>query len=318
MKDTVIFSLTQNQKLTKEVCKKLEIEIGDVKIDRFADGEFLTQAQTSVRGKDVFIIQSTSLPVNDSIMELLIFVDSLKRASAKSITAIIPYFGYSRQDRKAEGRQPITSKLIANLLQQAGVSSVVTFDLHAPQIQGFFDIPTDNLKALSILRKEIQKEKLEDVVVASPDYGGLKRARSFASKLDVDASVATIDKIRNKKNHSKVQNVFGNVKNKNVILVDDLIDTGGSIMNAAEIFKQQGAKKIIVACTHPVFSKGAAKKLNDSKNIDKIFITNSIDLENEEKFEKIKVISLAKFISDVIKAYKSNTSISLIYRKYSN
>ncbi len=316
MKDTVIFSLTNNAKLTKAVCKKLKTKAGTARLVKFANGEILTKADTSVRGKDVFVIQSTSNPVNDSIMELLIFVDSLKRASAKSITAIIPYLGYSRQDRKAAGRQPITAKLIANLIQQAGVTNVVTFDLHAPQIQGFYDIPTDNLKALSIIRKEIKKEKLSDVVVASPDYGGLTRARDFGKKLGVNIPIVTIDKIRYKKNQAKIKSVFGSVKNKNVVIVDDLIDTGGSIIKAAELFKKKGAKKVLIACTHPIFSNDVYKKLVNSKAINKVFITDSIELPINKVNKKIKVVSLAGFIADVIVAYKKHSSISKLYAKY--
>ncbi len=314
LKDIVIFSLTQNKKLTEAVCKKLKIKNSKVKIERFADGEFLTQAQTSVRGKDVFIIQSTANPVNKSIMELLIFIDSLKRGSAQSITVVAPYYGYARQDRKAQGRQPITSKLIANLIERAGATSMITFDLHAPQIQGFFDIPTDNLKALSVIRKEIKKLKLKDIVVASPDYGGLERARDFSKKLGKDIPIAAIDKVRFKKNTTKVNAVFGDVKDKSVVLVDDMVDTGGSIIKAAETFKANGANKVIIACTHPVFSNGAAEKLNESKAVDQVFVTDSIELK--KSYKKIKVVSLATFIADVIKACKNHTSISSIYRKY--
>lgn len=316
LKDTIVFSLTTSNELTEKVCKKLKIKPGVVKMDRFADGEFLTKSETSVRGKDVFVIQSTSNPVNDSIMELLIFIDSLKRGSAEKITAIIPYYGYARQDRKAEGRQPITSKLIANLLEKAGVDKVVTFDLHAPQIQGFFEIPTDNLKGLAIIRQEIKKLKIKNLVIASPDYGGLTRARNFAKKINPNTPIATIDKVRHKKNTTKIENVFGDVNNKNVIIVDDMIDTGGSIIKAAEAFKKAGAKKVFIACTHPVFSKNAAQKIQNSKAIDKAFTTDTIQLKKEQKLSKIKVLSVSSFIADVIKANKKHTSISSIYEKY--
>jgi len=312
----VIFGLSASFNLAKKVSQKLDLPLGKIKIERFADGEILTKAQNSVRGKDIYVIQSTNSPANENLMELLIFIDSLKRASARSIRLVIPYFGYARQERKASGRQPITAKLVADLLTVAGADRVITFDLHAPQIQGFFNIPVDDLKGAYVLIDQVKNLNLKDVVVASPDYGGLERARDFADKLGENISVAGIDKIRYATNQTKVMNVFGDVQGKNIIIIDDIIDTGNSIIKAAQTFLNNGACTVYAACIHPVLSQEAITRLQQSK-IKKIITTDTIEQQRITAASKFIVSSISDFIAEVINAIDNHNSISEIYNKYS-
>jgi ribose-phosphate pyrophosphokinase len=311
--ECIIFGLSASKELTNSVCKKLGVEPGIVNISRFADGEILTENKTSVRGKTVFVIQSTSAPANENLMELLIFIDSLKRGSVKEINIIMPYYGYARQDRKARGRQPITARLVADLLEVAGVHRIITFDIHSPQIQGFFNVPVDNLKSSFLMFNELNKRNLKDIMVVSPDHGGIGRARELATFLHGD--LAIIDKRRPKANQSKVMNILGDVKDKNCLIVDDMIDTGGTIMNAAKAIKAKGAKSVRIVCTHAVFSNDAVSNLQD-KDIDEVIVTDSISLPKEKQFKNLTILSLDDFIAKVIKSQTNETPVSDIYNEY--
>ncbi len=295
-KHITLLSGSANPELAKKISKRVGIELTPVETKRFNDGETYVRVGKSVRGSHVFIIQPTSPPVNDNLMELLILVDALRRASAKEITAIIPYYGYSRQDRKATSREPITAKLVASLIEQAGVDRVVTFDLHVDQIQGFFHIPVDNLIAMPILAKTIIEKKLDDIVVVSPDVGGATRARRLAEALDAD--MAIIDKRRTAHGESQIMNLIGDVEGKNAIIIDDIIDTAGTISNAASELKKCGAKEVYLCATHGILSKDAMKKLSN-KDIKEVIITDTINTP-KDKIDKIKTVSLAPFISELI------------------
>lgn len=275
---------------------------------RFSDGEISIQIDESVRGKDVFIIQSTCAPTNDNLMELLIMTDALRRSSASSITAIIPYFGYARQDRKASPRVPITAKLVANLIESAGVDRVATIDLHAGQIQGFFDIPVDNLYGSIIFNDYIKNKNYKNPIIASPDIGGIARARSVAKALGLD--IVIVDKRREKANESEVMNVIGDVKDKEVILVDDIIDTAGTIVKAAEVFKSKGAKSVIACCTHPVLS-GVAYERIAKDALDELVVTDTIPLK--QQMDKIKVLSVAPIFGEVIRRVYHNESVNSLF-----
>lgn len=294
---TVIFSLTKSRELTLTVCEKLRIEHGACEVRHFEDGETLIEIGQSVRGKNVYVIQSTSTPVNESLMELLIMIDALKRASARTINIITPYFGYARQDRKAKPRQPITSRLVADMLQTAGASRIITFDLHAPQIQGFFTIPIDDIMALSLLAAEFSHLDNTNLVVVSPDHGGVTRARRLAKMLD--CPIAIIDKRRPKDNVAEVMHIIGDVKDKTAILVDDMIDTAGTICAGAQAIKDLGAVKVLACCTHPVLSGPAIERL-ESSVIEKVITTDTIALSEDKKIDKIKVVSVAEIIATVI------------------
>ncbi|WP_423363786.1 ribose-phosphate diphosphokinase [Mycoplasma sp. P36-A1] len=298
LEDTLIFSLTRSKELAQEVCTILGLEAGLVDVHKFADGETLIELGQSVRGKNIYIIQSTSNPVNESLMELLIMMDACKRASAKSINVIMPYYGYSRQDRKAKPRQPITSRLVADMLQTAGADRVVTFDLHAPQIQGFFTIPIDDIYGLPLLATHFTKmAETEDLVVVSPDHGGTTRARSLAKILN--CPIAIIDKRRPKPNVMEVMNIIGDVKGKTAILIDDMIDTAGTICAGAKAIKDLGATKVYACCTHAVLSGPAIQRLEESV-IEYIVTTNTIELSGEKQIDKIQVLSVAPIIAAVI------------------
>lgn len=315
----VVFGLSANQKFTQEVCKKLNIEPGKAEISRFADGEFNIQSITSVRGKVVYIIQSTSPPTNDNLMELLIFVDALVRASAAKIHVVIPYFGYARQDRKQGGRQPITCKLVANLLTVAGVDRVITVDLHSPQEQGFFDVPVDDLRATQDLASYLIEENLTNLVVVSPDHGGVTRARRLGNYLSVP--LAIIDKRRTTPNQSQVKFVLGDVKEKNAIIIDDMIDTGGTIINAAKAIKEHGAKSVYILATHGIFSGQASKNLKKAVIdgiIKEVVITNTIEISEEKKFNGLKIISISDFIAKMIDASINNKSLTKVYDDKTN
>lgn len=294
---TMIFSLSRSKKLTKDVCRDLGIEQGPCDVKYFADGETLVEIGQSVRGKNCYVIQSTCAPTNESVMELLIMIDALKRASARTINIIIPYYGYARQDRKAKPRQPITSRLVADMLQTAGANRVITFDLHAPQIQGFFTIPIDDIYALPLLASYFKDLNLSDLVVVSPDHGGTTRARSLAKILD--CPIAIIDKRRPKPNVSEVMNIIGSVEGKTAILIDDMIDTAGTICAGAQAIKEMGATRVLACCTHPVLSGPAIERLEASA-IEKLVTTDTIELAPEKKLDMIEVISVSHIISTVI------------------
>ncbi|MFH1714828.1 MAG: ribose-phosphate pyrophosphokinase [Elusimicrobiota bacterium] len=305
-----IFSGTSNQQLTTEICKYLDVPVGEVMIDRFSDGEINLRVMEHVRGCDAYVIQSTSPPVNDNLVELLVMIDALRRASAQRITAVIPYFGYARQDRKVIPRVPITSKLIANLLCEAGADRVLVVDLHAGQIQGFFDIPVDHLLSAPVLAKYFLEKTDGDAVVVSPDAGGVARAREFAKRLK--ASLAIVDKRRPKANQAEVMNVIGDVKNMDVIIFDDMIDTAGTLSSVARALKNEGAKRVWAAASHGVLSGNAIKNLIEAP-IDEIVITNTIHLPKEKIIDKIKVLSIGSLLGEAIKRIHINMSVSSLF-----
>lgn len=317
VKETVVFALTANKNLTEAVCKELNLPAGKIRVEHFADGEILVEPQESLRGRSVFIIQSTCNPVTERLMEVLICIDACKRASASEINVIMPYYGYARQDRKAKPRQPITSKLVADLLQVAGADRVVVFDLHATQIQGFFNIPIDDLTAVPMIgqyfkEKNFPKDKL---VVVSPDHGGVTRARKLADILD--APIAIIDKRRPKPNMVEAQNVIGDVNGKICVVVDDICDTAGSLVAGCKILKEHGAEEIYTGITHGVFSRDAIDKIENSV-IKEMVITDTIPLkeEQEAKTTKIKVLSVADMIAKTIDAIQNHTPVSNVYDVY--
>lgn len=318
--DAVIYSLSANVDLAKKVAEILHTTLADVHIAKFPSKEILARPESPVRGKQVFVIQSTCPPVNDNIMETLIFIDALRRASAGEINVIIPYFGYARQDRKSKPREPISSKLVADLLVTAGADRVVTFDLHAAQIQGFFSCLEDDLTAIHLIGHTLYNDSDIDknnTVVVSPDHGGVNRARKIAEKLNTP--LAIIDKRRNNKYQPEVMNIIGDINGKDCIMVDDMIDTAGSIVTGAKALKEAGAKKIIMAATHPVFSDPAYDNLSNAKIFDKIYVTDSIPLEQkfiDNKELNIHVLSLADLIAHAIIAINHNTSVSKIYDMY--
>lgn len=307
-----IFAGSSSKKLAEKIAKYLEIELTSIQIIKFADGETFVKSNESVRGDKVFIIQSTSKPVNESIMELLIFIDALRRSSAKEIVAVIPYYGYARQDRKASPREPITSKLVANLLTVAGATRVVTMDLHARQIQGFFDIPVDHMEALPILAKHFIKYGFspEETVVVSPDVGGVKRARGLAKWLH--SPLAIIDKRRAKANVSEVMNIIGDVKGKKAILIDDMIDTAGTICNAAAALKEKGAIEVYGCATHAIFSGPAVERLKESA-FSEIVVTDTVELPEDKIFDKLRILSTSKMFAETIKRVVVSEAISDLF-----
>ena len=317
VKETVVFALTSSVDLAAEVCRKLEIPLGKIKVEHFADGEILVEPQESVRGRNVFIIQSTCNPVTERLMEVLICIDACKRASAGSINIIMPYYGYARQDRKAKPRQPITSKLVANLLQVAGADRILTFDLHAAQIQGYFDIPIDDLPAVPMIGQYFKEKNFdkEELVVVSPDHGGVTRARRLADILD--APIAIIDKRRPKPNMVEAQNVIGDVEGKNCIVIDDICDTAGSLVAGCQILKDHGAKDIYTGITHGVFSRDALDKIERS-TIKEMVITDTIALTPEQaaKSSKITVLSVSEMIARTIDSIENHSPVSRVYNLY--
>ncbi len=308
MRGYKVFSGTANVEFAKKVSKYLTLPLSDASIRRFSDGEIGVQISESVRGKDVFIIQPTCAPANDSLMELLIMSDALRRSSANSITAIIPYFGYARQDRKAAPRVPITAKLVANLLETAGIDRIVTIDLHAGQIQGFFDIPVDNLYGNIVFLDYVKRKNLKNPIIASPDIGGVARARAFANKLGVEMVI--VDKRREKANVCEVMNIIGDVDGKDVILVDDMIDTAGTITKAASVLKDRGATSVMACCSHAVLSGPAYERINSS-NLDELIVSDTIPLKEESK--KITVLSVAPLFSEVIRRVYHNESVNGLF-----
>ena len=308
-----IISCTNNRELSKEIAKKLNKKLVDTKIIRFADGEVYVEINENMRGQDVFIIQSTCTPVNDSIMELLICIDALRRASAKSITAVLPYFAYARQDRKVSPRSPISAKLFANLLMGSGASRVLTMDLHANQIQGFFDIPVDNLFAGPTFVQHIKKNiKSKNLVCVAPDAGSVERTRAIGKRLSAD--LAIIDKRRSGPGKSEVMNVIGNVKNKICVIIDDLVDSGGTIVNAAAALKSKGAKDVYAYVVHGVLTGEAVKKINTSK-IKKFIISNSImNVKKIKKSAKFQTISVGTLFAEAIKRISISKSVSKLFK----
>ena len=284
-----IFSLNSNPKLAQEIADYVGVELSKCQVTRFADGEVQINIEETVRGHSVFIVQSTNKPVNENYMELFIMIDALKRASAKSINVVMPYYGYSRQDRKASSRQPISAKLMADLLQVAGANRVICMDLHADQIQGFFDIPIDNFRALPIFAEYFVNKHLEDVVVISPDHGGTTRARRLADA--IDAPIAIIDKRRPKPNVAQVMNLIGEVEGKNCIIIDDIVDTAGTLVAAVNVLKQKGAKSVYCCCTHPILSDPATERIANSA-LSEFVTTNTIALEDDVK-EKARIVQLS-------------------------
>ncbi|MCX7571979.1 ribose-phosphate pyrophosphokinase [Tumebacillus sp. DT12] len=307
-----IFSGNANPELAKEIADHVGIELGNASIVRFSDGEVRIKIEQSVRGCDVYVVQPTSAPANEHMMELLIMIDALKRASAKSINVVIPYYGYARQDRKARAREPITAKLVADLLSTAGAQRVITIDLHAGQIQGFFNIPVDHLLAERILSNYFLEKNLDDVVIVSPDMGGVTRARTMADRLG--AGIAIIDKRRPEPNVSEVMNIIGNIEGKTAIMIDDMIDTAGTIAQGAKALMERGAREVYACCTHPVFSGPAIQRLQDSV-IKEVVVTNSIahSAEDFEGCDKITVLSIAPLIGDAIIRIHEEVSVSTLF-----
>lgn len=308
-----LFALSSNRKLADEISKTSGIEISNVDVVKFADGEISVNIEESVRGHHVFVVQSTSAPANEHLMELLIFTDALKRASAKSVTVIMPYYGYSRQDRKSKSRQPITAKLVADMLQIAGISRVISIDLHAAQIQGFFDKPIDNFPAAPLLADYFLHEKdLQNVVVVSPDHGGVTRARMFAKMFN--SPLAIIDKRRPERNKAVVQNIIGDVKGKIAIMVDDIIDTAGTLIAGAEALIEAGALEVYAAATHPVFSDDAICRV-DKSVIKQIVVTDTIELKGPCVSDKIIQLSIGPLLGQSILHIVNDEPISQIFDK---
>ncbi|MBY8832602.1 ribose-phosphate diphosphokinase [Bacillus licheniformis] len=305
-----IFSLNSNPGLAKEIADIVGVELGKSSVKRFSDGEVQINIEESIRGCDCYVIQSTSAPVNEHIMELLIMVDALKRASAKTINIVMPYYGYARQDRKARSREPITAKLVANLLETAGATRVIALDLHAPPIQGFFDIPIDHLMGVPILGNYFEEKNFKDIVIVSPDHGGVTRARKLADRLK--APIAIIDKRRPKPNVAEVMNIIGHIEGKTAILIDDIIDTAGTITLAANALVESGAEEVYACCTHPVLSGPAIERIDNSK-IKELVVTNSIELPEEKKIAKFKQLSVAPLLAEAIIRVHEKQSVSFLF-----
>lgn len=306
-----IFTGNANPDLAREIAAYLGTTVGDSVVNRFNNGEIQVMINESVRGKDIFIVQPTCGPiVNDNVMELLIMADAFKRASANHITAVIPYYGYARQDRKARGREPITAKLMADLLETAGITRVVTIDLHAAQIQGFFNIPFDHMPGGPLLAEYIKEKKLDNMVVVSPDLGGVSRARGFAEMLN--APMAIIDKRRPEPGVAEVMNLIGNVEGKNCIIVDDMVDTAGSLTEGARALKKFGANEIYACCTHPILTDPALSRIAQS-DITELVVTNTIPLAPSKKHPKIKVLSIAPILAETILRIYNDWSVSQLF-----
>lgn len=308
MRGFKIFSGSAHTLFSNELAKFLDVSLSKASINRFSDGEISVRIDESVRGKDIFIIQPTCAPTNDNLMELLIITDALRRSGANSINAVIPYFGYARQDRKASPRVPISARLVANLIEQSGVHRVITMDLHAGQIQGFFDIPVDNLYGSIVFADYLRTKSFENPIIASPDIGGVARARYFADKMGMDLVI--VDKKREKANESEVMNIIGDVSGKDVILVDDMIDTAGTMCKAADALKERGAKSVMALGTHPVLSGLALERIAKS-SLDEVVITNSIPLRNSHP--KIKVLNVAPLFAEVIRRIYHNESVNSLF-----
>lgn len=306
-----IFSGNANQALAQEICQKMNIALGNALVGRFSDGEINVQIVDNVRGMDVFVVQPTASPVNRHLMELLIMIDALKRASAARITAVLPYYGYSRQDRKVQPRVPITSKLVADLITSAGANRVLTIDLHAGQIQGFFNIPVDNLFAAPVILDYLRSKKFKNLTVVSPDAGGVERARAFAKRLE--AALAIIDKRRDKPNVAQVMHIIGDVKDHDCLLLDDMVDTAGTLTEGASALKANGANRIFAACSHAVLSGPAIKRINES-TLEEVIATNTIALDSkQQECKKLTVLSVAPLLAEAITRIHEETSLSSLF-----
>lgn len=311
-KQLKLFTGTAHPELAQEVADYIGIPVGKAFCGRFNNGEIQVMIDESVRGTDVFLIQPTGTPANDNLMELFIMADALRRASARHITAVVPYYGYARQDRKTRGREPITAKLVADLMQRSGITRLVTIDLHAGQIQGFFDIPVDHLKAASILAKHIRKQDIPDLMIVSPDLGGVTRARDLADR--VGAPIAIIEKRRPRPGVAEVMNLIGSVEGKNCIIVDDIVDTAGSLVEGAKALQRFGAKSVRAACTHPVLTDPATERLAAS-NIKELMITNTIPVATEKHLPNITQLSVAPLLGEAIMRIFHNVSVSKLFDK---
>jgi ribose-phosphate pyrophosphokinase len=307
-----LFSGSANTVLAQEVARYLGIDLGPMIRKRFADGELYIQIQESIRGCDVYLIQPSCYPVNDHLMELLIDIDACRRASARQITAVIPYYGYARADRKTAGRESITAKLVANLITEAGATRILAMDLHSAQIQGYFDIPFDHVYASPVILDYLASKELHDIVVVSPDVGGVARARAFAKKLN-DAPLAIIDKRRQAHNVAEVLNVIGDVKGKTAVLVDDMIDTGGTITEGARLLRQEGARQVYACATHAVFSPPAIERLS-SGVFEEVIVTNTIPVPEDKQFEQLTVLSVANLLGETIWRVHEDSSVSSMFR----
>ncbi len=307
-----LFSGSANVQFSQEVARYLGMDLGPMIRKRFADGELYIQIQESIRGCDVYLIQPTCQPVNDHLMELLIMVDACRRASARQITAVMPYYGYARADRKTAGRESITAKLVANLITQAGANRVLAMDLHSAQIQGYFDIPFDHVYGSPVLIDYLASKQLSDIVVVSPDVGGVARARAFAKKLN-DAPLAIIDKRRQTHNVAEVLNVIGDVKGKTAVLVDDMIDTGGTISEGAKLLRQEGAREVYACATHAVFSPPAVERLS-SGLFEEVIVTNTIPVPEDSLFKQLTVLTVANLLGETIWRIHEDSSVSSMFR----
>ena len=312
MEDAKIFCGSSNPPLAESICEHLKVSPGKMEVKRFSDGEIWTEISESVRGMHVFIVQSTCPPVNENLMELLIIADALKRASASAITAVIPYYGYARQDRKVQPRAPITAKLTADLIGKAGIDRVVTVDLHAGQIQGFFDVPVDHLYSLPVIVEYIKEKFInDDVVIVSPDAGGMERARGYATR--INATLAMTDKRRTAPNVAEISYLIGDVKDKHAIIIDDIVDTAGTATKAAAVLLNEGAKTVSLCCTHGVLSGEALERINNS-DFEEVIVTDTIpQQENLKSCKKIKVLTISELIGEAIKRIYSGKSISTLF-----
>ena len=313
LSDTVLFTGNANPALAQEIATHLGISLGKASVGRFSDGETTVEIQQNVRGREVFVVQSTCAPTNDNLMELLVMVDALKRASAQRITAVIPYFGYARQDRRPRStRVPISAKVVANMLQAVGVGRVLTMDLHADQIQGFFDIPVDNIYASPVLLGDLRQQNYEDLIVVSPDVGGVVRARALAKQLGCD--LAIIDKRRPKANVSEVMHVIGDIDGRNCVIMDDMIDTAGTLVKAAEVLKDRGAKNVYAYCTHPIFSGPAIDRIAQGTALDEVVVTNTIPLSaNAAACKKIRQLSVGPLVAETIQRIAKGESVMSLF-----
>jgi len=315
--NTVLFTGNANPVLAQEIATNLGVEMGQAHVGRFSDGEVTVEIRQNVRARDVFVVQPTCRPTNESLMELLIISDALKRASARRITAVVPYFGYARQDRRPRStRVPISAKVVANLLETVGVERVLTMDLHADQIQGFFDIPVDNIYASPVLLSDLKSKSYRDLVVVSPDIGGVVRARALAKQLGCD--LAIIDKRRPAANVSEVMHVIGEIDGRNCVIMDDMIDTAGTLVKAAEVLKERGAKSVFAYCTHPVFSGPAVERIAHSR-IDEVVVTNTIPLLQEAReCPKIRQLSVAFLFAETIRRISDGESVTSLFAEQNN
>ena len=311
--DFMVFTGNANPGMAEEIVKHLGTTLGAADVGRFSDGEVAVEIKQNVRARDVFVVQSTCAPTNDNLMELLVMVDALKRASAERICAVIPYFGYARQDRRPRSsRVPITAKVVANMLQAVGVERVLTMDLHADQIQGFFDIPVDNIYATPVLLGDLRQKNYEDLIVVSPDVGGVVRARALAKELGCD--LAIIDKRRPKANVAEVMNIIGEVEGRNCVIMDDMIDTAGTLVKAAEVLKQRGAKNVYAYCSHPIFSGPALERIGNGSALDEVVVTNTIPLSPAaQQCGKIRQLSVAGLFAETIHRISTGDSVSSLF-----